>query len=326
MNNLNRWFSPLRAAKLTSDERQKHWAVLRAAMHTTPLDRWPSSPIWLRWSLWRVAAVTAAVAMVFDVGAGFAIAASRSLPGDRLYGVKVNVLEPVESTLAVTPAAQARVALHQVQRRLDEAEQLQRQDKLTEQHDHDLSVHITQRSQALERAAAELEVKDKTDVADDVTQQLQVTLEKHAKDLKGDEHPSVNPPVTVNDLSNAIQHQQQASVDGKCQAAKNKLSEVQRLLDRQSSDLKVETVANLTAQITTLTSNIADITQTIQSQGLAATFRQCQQTLRSLQMIQKTIQHSKQPATTVNQSIDSHANENASVSLNLNVETKRQND
>jgi|GEM_PF-951268 len=65
------------------------------------------------------------------LGGGTSYAAESALPGDALYGVKVNLNENVRSALAVSPKAEATLQTELATRRLEEAEELAEKGKLT---------------------------------------------------------------------------------------------------------------------------------------------------------------------------------------------------
>src|SRR3989344_7243584 len=70
---------------------------------------------------------------VLVVGAGSVpIAAADALPGDVLYGVKVNVNEEVEGLLAFTTEAKARFAIERIDRRFEEMVKLEVTDSVDE--------------------------------------------------------------------------------------------------------------------------------------------------------------------------------------------------
>ncbi|NBV76818.1 hypothetical protein EBR66_01500 [bacterium] len=87
------------------------------------------------------------------ISAGSAYAAEGSLPGDRLYPIKLNVTEPLQRFAAWTPQSRAQVALLHTQRRLEEAEALVARGALTDENQKDLTQRITQHAVELESEA-----------------------------------------------------------------------------------------------------------------------------------------------------------------------------
>lgn len=74
---------------------------------------------------------SAAVAFVAIAGTGTAYAAGNSLPGEPLYGFKINLEEPIQGAFALSAEAQATWNAQLAARRLSEAEQLAVKNQLT---------------------------------------------------------------------------------------------------------------------------------------------------------------------------------------------------
>jgi len=79
----------------------------------------------------RLQFAAASLVLVFVAGSGTAFAAQSALPGDALYGVKVNIEEPIQGSFATSAEAQANWNAQLASVRLSEAEQLAAQNKLT---------------------------------------------------------------------------------------------------------------------------------------------------------------------------------------------------
>lgn len=69
-------------------------------------------------------------ALVITTG-GTSYAAASALPGEALYSIKVNVNEEIQSLVALSPDAKARVGIARTTKRLKEAEQLAGEGRLT---------------------------------------------------------------------------------------------------------------------------------------------------------------------------------------------------
>src|ERR1043166_10145599 len=68
--------------------------------------------------------IAAIIAVLAVLGAGASIAAQTSLPGDALYGVKVNVNEEVREAMAFSDEGKASIEADRAEERLKEAEEL----------------------------------------------------------------------------------------------------------------------------------------------------------------------------------------------------------
>ncbi len=77
------------------------------------------------------AASIALVCVLVVGGSGVSYAAAKALPGETLYSVKININENIEETFATTPKAKLAVQSEHIQRRLDEAQELRKEQKLS---------------------------------------------------------------------------------------------------------------------------------------------------------------------------------------------------
>ncbi|MDO8468642.1 MAG: hypothetical protein Q7S29_02685 [Candidatus Peribacter sp.] len=113
------------ALQLTDYEKAIGRARLLSFMRANPIEERTFS---LARMLFRpfTAALSSAMALLL-IGGGMAYAAEGSLPGDMLYPIKVHVMEPVISGLALTPARRTQWGIRTIERRLEEADALGRQ-------------------------------------------------------------------------------------------------------------------------------------------------------------------------------------------------------
>lgn len=88
---------------------------------------------WWSFSFKSFTTVTAALLIVTLTGTGISYAAEQALPGDLLYPVKVEVNERVVAGLIRDPEEQVRWLARRAERRLEEAEKLAEDAKLTEE-------------------------------------------------------------------------------------------------------------------------------------------------------------------------------------------------
>ncbi len=86
------------------------WASLIKTSFTTPLS--------YRYLM------TIVLLLALLAGGGTSLAAEQALPGDALYPVKVDIMEPIRATLAVSPEAKAKWQTRVAERRLEEGERL----------------------------------------------------------------------------------------------------------------------------------------------------------------------------------------------------------
>ena len=129
-NNFNKGIEEIKKLQLSPEDKQ---AVL--ARLVTYTNEHPAQPIkspYQHFFYSRFAyAVAGALLMLLITGSSVTLAAEGSLPGDLLYPVKIYVTEPVHTALLTTEVQKAQWAGEQVVRRLDEAEVLSTQGRLS---------------------------------------------------------------------------------------------------------------------------------------------------------------------------------------------------
>lgn len=127
--------SYLKRAKETRLSLEKKAAIrqeLEHAMFVLPLPEVTGFSLSGWFGVHRMAfASSFAIALVFVSGTGVSLAAERALPGDRLYSVKTGVNERVRETFSLTDAAKIAWELRRVERRVDEADELSSQGRLS---------------------------------------------------------------------------------------------------------------------------------------------------------------------------------------------------
>jgi hypothetical protein len=122
----------------------------------------------------------AACCILVVLGNSVAFAAEEALPGDSLYAVKVNIVEPVRAFIAVTPEAKAQWASDCVRRRLVEAERLIADDQLTPETWKTLSESIARQTQAAETQIIRLSKKYAPRAAE-ISAGLHLALDAHGQ-------------------------------------------------------------------------------------------------------------------------------------------------
>lgn len=104
--------------------------------------------------------VSLIVIFALILGGGVSFAAESALPGDSLYTVKTNVNEPVQSFFAVSSQSQAELQVQFATRRLEEAEQLAVQGRLTNDYKQQLGQKISEHTSGFKKQFTQL-VADK---------------------------------------------------------------------------------------------------------------------------------------------------------------------
>ena len=169
--------------RMTEAERQ---AVFARVMNRVAHE--PVSPLTRSWYVFAGATwssrITVAIAIVVLLSAGSAFAAEGSLPGDMLYPVKRYVTEPLRVALAKSPVQKAAVSAELASRRLQEAETLAAQNRLTPDTAAQLGTQFTEQVGQVQASAQVLRNESNTSAATDVQDTLEAKLQTHAAALR----------------------------------------------------------------------------------------------------------------------------------------------
>lgn len=147
----------------------------------------PRNKIYLSIFEVRHFAKATALVLIFGIvvaGSGVSYAASSALPGDKLYSIKVNVNEEVEDHLALTPEAKMVVQSKKVERRLEEAQILVKEKRLSPENkkivEDKIDEHITELSKQIETLKEDGDVEPVLET----TANLTPVLEAHKEILE----------------------------------------------------------------------------------------------------------------------------------------------
>ncbi|MDE2173431.1 MAG: hypothetical protein KGJ31_02425 [Patescibacteria group bacterium] len=147
---------------LTKTEREKMRLLLReyAAMKPVrksiaPAGRAIFPDAWLAY-FGRPAVLALAALLILTLSSGGLVyAAQGTLPGDALYPLKVDVIEPLRVTLAVSPEAKASLQMTFAEHRIDEAAQLARNGRLNTATEAALAANFTKNADGAGLAVAQ---------------------------------------------------------------------------------------------------------------------------------------------------------------------------
>lgn len=124
--------------------------------------------------------VVAGVLLAFLLtSGGTSYAATNALPGEPLYSIKVNVNENIQSLVAVTPDAKAKVEVKHTQTRLAEAEELSKKGRFDAEAQSIIETKIDEHTEALKLNIAELASENATDTVKKVISDLTTSFEVH---------------------------------------------------------------------------------------------------------------------------------------------------
>lgn len=155
--NFNKIIEQLKAEKLSSSDKgflkNEILKSIRRESKAPTLSPW--SNIFIAFRAHTVAFV--AVMTVIFTGGGFAVVAEGALPGETLYSLKVNFNEEVRDIIALHPSQKAQWSAEKARRRLQEAETLSGQGRLSEHLEADLQNRFIEHAAEAREAMASLE-------------------------------------------------------------------------------------------------------------------------------------------------------------------------
>ena len=120
-------------------------------------------------------------------GSGVSLAASSALPGDKLYGIKVNVNESIEDSFARTTEAKVIVQSKKVERRLVEAQTLDKENKLSPEIQNIVEKKLEEHIDKLTEDIDDLRAEGNLELALETTSNLTPVLEAHKEILQDKE-------------------------------------------------------------------------------------------------------------------------------------------
>lgn len=121
--------------------------------------------------------------LTLAVSGGVSVVADSSLPGDVLYPIKIGVNENVASFLAMTSEAEARWAVRRAERRLEEAADLQAQNRLDTETRTELYAAVAEDMRKAEEHARAVAAAGDTKTANDLNLRIQTSLRIRADAL-----------------------------------------------------------------------------------------------------------------------------------------------
>ena len=206
------------------------------------------------------------------LGGGVSFGAEQALPGDFLYPVKVGFNEEVRSALAISPEAKAQWQAERANRRLDEAEKLASQGKLTAENRTQIEENFEKQSESFNKHVAELNTENNTSAAVNVTSNFETALTAHARILgrlandKKEEASDVNDIITklqarTKGISQARAKAEvvlgaassspeiQSAAEAKLETAGQKMTEVKSFIESRKALLGVDATAQASTRI-----------------------------------------------------------------------------
>ncbi|MBI5404830.1 MAG: hypothetical protein HY976_01260 [Candidatus Kerfeldbacteria bacterium] len=298
-NDLDRIFETARAVRLSSDDRAAQRAQLTTYMRLH--QRQSRTAAW-RMLLRPIPAFALAGVLVFM--SSVAYAAEQSLPGEKLYGLKVNVIEPVSVALSLTSETKIGRQADILEQRLRETEALVAQGKLTPQLKLSVAARVNASAETLQREIEELDNSGKHDAAADAQASVEGTLEAHSEALRDNDNDE-DERGDIKDLLKEVEQkkelarehgskseervqqqerpQAEAAARGRLKAAQNKVREVQRFIDQRRGKYQPAQLDKAQARLGQANQSIQRGSNLIEQQKFGEAFQVLQSALRQAQ-------------------------------------------
>lgn len=116
---------------------------------------------------------------------GTSIAAERAVPGNALYGVKININERVAGAFAISTEADADWHARAAERRLEEAEKLAAKGELTAEAKTEIQTNFMMHADMVHEGIAKLRADGDTEAVADVSTEFAATLREHEAIIAG---------------------------------------------------------------------------------------------------------------------------------------------
>ncbi|GEM_PF-5098195 len=259
-NKLGQFFENAKGVHLKENEKTQTRDLLLRFIHMNPVregdamrhrvQRSPINNLNIIQFLSKPMAIAIMLLIAITTGGGVSLAAEGTVPGDALYSVKVGVNENVRSAFAFSQEAKAEWKVQQVERRLQEAEKLAAEGKLSENAGATLGSKFIKHAESMTSITSSFETSGKAEAAAEIHSNFEATLGAHAAILTALKSEAGNEGVAQ--LLNIVEVQaQEAGVarvesetelkgqmggvtkqaaEGKLKAAQNKIAEVKSFL------------------------------------------------------------------------------------------------
>lgn len=234
------------------------------------------------------------VLILLLVGGGVAYAAEDARPGQALYSVKIGINEKVASAFAVSDQAKIALNARLANRRLEEAEQVTLQSKLTTTVREQLEKNFKEHSDRVQERSADFNDRDLHATAE-VIANFETSLAVHEKILAelASKTSDTAEKTEVEDLGDEVKKEGkqtadledsleakisaspdvQAAAEGRLTAAVNKINEVRRFIERVKTQMGASAVTAAEVKLTASESKIAEGKAKLAAKEYAAAFK-----------------------------------------------------
>lgn len=156
-NEFNKGIENIKQVRLSQEEKKA--LFLRIKKSTEKVYSAPLVSTWYEkfevFATSRVVYSFASIVLICLVGVSALFAAQKSLPGDKLYSLKVDLIEPLKYTVAVGSVAKANVEVENGLKRLEEAEALEAEGRLSSSSENDLAIRFQSHAELFDKLISE---------------------------------------------------------------------------------------------------------------------------------------------------------------------------
>lgn len=273
----NEFMNTAKKIRMTDAERLLVETALKKEIEKSPVRKaTPVGHIW--WSSvmnhylsHNIQYMPIALLIAIFAGGGISYAAESALPGQSLYPVKVNINETIRGWASFSGEAKADWEARRAERRLEEAEKLAAESRLDANTRAIIETNFEEHTNRVEERIKEFESRDPEKVAQ-ITANFETSLDAHARILEsiglgrgGDVEAEVRKLIVKirverdgaktgkEEAEAKIRAETRADMEeaavGRARAAKNKIEEVKKFIERVKIEIDADAAARASARM-----------------------------------------------------------------------------
>ncbi len=202
---LNKGIEDIKKIKLSVDEKENILKNIVFFTEAEPIrSSWNLSPLTLLIRNHRFVSSLTFVSLIIFSGSGLVFASQDSLPGDILYSIKVNIIEPINSTFNLTPEGQVAYESSLAVKRLKEAESLINQRRFDVSKEKKLEDLLSKHTDKINNALNRIHENDSPDEIDNIVVNFQAEMNAHARvldNLNNEDTQNKNDEIKISDTA-----------------------------------------------------------------------------------------------------------------------------
>jgi hypothetical protein len=189
--NLQKGIEEIRKISMTATEKNRIFeSVINSPVPKPAKSPFQLSPYMAIWHEYKISKVLVALSLILLVsGGGLVFASSSSLPGTKLYAIKVGIVEPIQSAFTFSTVSKAAYESTLINKRLEEAEKLVEKGELDKEKESELNALVSGHTKKLDDNLTELRKQKNNKANDAIIKKFQKDLEDHSAVLDTLETP-----------------------------------------------------------------------------------------------------------------------------------------